>query len=76
MKLEHIKTMGDAQHFVQETINDFDAGDITKEETMEKLGQYTKKIMSLFWISAKQKIKKNPRLLLDVPVDKNDKTIN
>lgn len=63
MKVKDIKTLQDANRYVEGCINDFEHGISTKEETMAFLGEYTGRLMELFWENAKEKIRKNPELL-------------
>lgn len=62
-KICGIETAQEAQHIVDGIINDFEAGIITKTETMAALGEYTARLMELFWQNAKLKFKSNPELL-------------
>ncbi len=62
-KICTIDTEKEAQHIVEGIINDFESGVSTKSETMGLLGEYTGRIMHIFWVNAKQKIKANPKLL-------------
>ena len=64
-KICAIDTAKEAQHIVEGIINDFEAGISTKSETMRLLGEYTGRLMDLFWRNAKQKIKANPELLTE-----------
>lgn len=49
MKAEEIKTIKDAQRFVEGCLNDFESGVSTKEETMLLLlGDYTVVIIELY----------------------------
>lgn len=64
-KICAIDTAKEAQHIVEGIINDFESGISTKSETMKSLGEYTARLMDLFWRNAKEKIKANPELLTD-----------
>lgn len=64
-KICAIETVNEAQHIIEVIINDFEAGISTKSETMGLLGEYTGRLMDLFWKNAKQKIKANPELLTE-----------
>lgn len=63
MKVENIRTLSEANRYVEGCINDLVEGISTKEETMKLLGLYTARLMELFWENAKNKIRKNPELL-------------
>lgn len=65
MKAKDIITIGDAERFVEGCINDLDDGISTKSETIAHLGEYTARLMELFWENAKKKIRENPELLND-----------
>ncbi len=58
MKLENINTIEDAQNYLEGCVNDFDAGISTKEELLGHLGQYTGRIMEVFWNTTKCKIER------------------
>ena len=47
MKVKNIKTINDAQRYVEGVINDFEGGISTKEETMGYLGEYTARIVEM-----------------------------
>ena len=47
IKIEKVKTMEDAKQFLSETIEDFNNYDLTKDECLNKLDQYTNKIIKL-----------------------------
>jgi len=59
MKVEDIKTLNQAQNYVEGCINDLCEGLSTKEETLGCLGQYTARLMEL-WA---ENVKQNPSLL-------------
>jgi hypothetical protein len=63
MKAEDIKTIEDAENYVEGCINDFEAGISTKEETLTSLGEYTGRLMELFWENSKERIRKDPSLI-------------
>lgn len=65
MKVEDIKAIEDANRYVEGCINDFEQGISTKDETIGYLGQYTARLMELFWENAKKKIRENPSLLTE-----------
>ena len=48
MNLQDVKTLDEAQYYVEGIINDFELGISTKEETLGYLGQYTAHLMDLF----------------------------
>lgn len=62
-KLMQIQTAKDAQRWMDGAINDFESGIATKEETMGKLGDYTARLMQLFFINAKVLFKSHKHLL-------------
>lgn len=62
-KMVAVETFKEAEHCVTGIINDFSEGIITKGETMRLLGEYTGRIMSIFWDNAKKKFNENPELL-------------
>ena len=64
-KMCGIDTINDAQNAVEGIINDFADGISGKAETMRLLGEYTGRLMELFWDNAKKRIKENPELLND-----------
>ena len=57
MKLKDVKTINQAQYFVEGVINDFEGGILTKEEVLGELGKYTAHCMKLWQDIA------NPQLL-------------
>lgn len=63
MKAEKIQTLEDSQNFVEGVLNDFESGITDKEESLSLLGEYTARLMELFWVQAKTQIKENPALL-------------
>ncbi len=63
MKVEAIKTLKDANRYVEGVLNDYEGGIITKDEAMGYLGEYTGRLTELFWENAIKKIKKDPSLL-------------
>lgn len=63
MKVEDITTLQDAERFIEGCVNDLSDGLSTKGETMGRLGEYTGRLMELFWENAKKKIRENPELL-------------
>lgn len=58
-----IETEIQAQKIVEGIINDFDNGVYTKDETLGLLGEYTARLMHLFWKRAKEIIKENPEII-------------
>jgi len=48
MKTEDIKTISDAQRYVEGCVNDYEAGISSKEELISHLGEYTCAIMEKF----------------------------
>ena len=56
-KVVGIMTLYDANHQVEGIINDYEGGIIDKPETMRLMGEYTGRLMSLFWENAKKKFK-------------------
>lgn len=63
LKVKTISTIVDAQNFVEGTLNDFESGLSTKAETLSAFGKFTGRLMEVFWIEAKKRIKANPKLL-------------
>lgn len=63
LDVNKIESFQDAQYYVEGIINDFESGISTKGETMQYLGEYTARLMVLFWENAKKKIKEDPTLL-------------
>ena len=49
MDVKKIMTLEDANRYVEGCINDFESGISTKGETMSLLGEYTGRLMELFW---------------------------
>ena len=62
-KICGINTSQEARLIVEGIINDFESGLSTKKETLGLLGEYTARLMELFWVNAIDKIKSNPELL-------------
>lgn len=56
MKVANIRTFEQALNFVEGCINDFEAGISTKEETLNLMGEYTARLMELFWEQSKKRI--------------------
>lgn len=54
-KIMLIQTSDQASRQVEGIINDFEQGITDKRETMKLLGEYTGRIMELFWNNAKLK---------------------
>lgn len=48
MRTENIKTIDDAQQYVEGCINDFESGISSKQKTLNLLGEYTARIMEIF----------------------------
>jgi hypothetical protein len=63
LKVENINSIEDAQNFVEGCINDLYAGISSREETLGYLGEYTARLMELFWENSKKQIRENPELL-------------
>lgn len=59
MKLEDVKTINEAQYYIEGVINDFEGGIATKEETLGYLGQYTAHCMKIW----QDNVIANPSLL-------------
>jgi len=59
MNLNEIKSIDDAQRYVNGVINDYEGSISTKEETLSFLGEYTARIMEIFT----ENVKANPSLL-------------
>ena len=59
MKVEDIRTLDNAQDYVEGCINDYEAGISTKSETLGLLGEYTARLMELF----ADNVKANPSIL-------------
>lgn len=62
-KLVEIQTASEAQNQVEGIVNDFESGIIDKSETVRLLGEYTGRIMGIFWKNAKKKFIERPELL-------------
>ncbi len=60
-----LETAEDASRMAEGIINDFEGGISDKRETMRLLGEYTARIMHVFYDNAKRKFKENPSLLND-----------
>lgn len=56
-KIMLIETSEQASRQVEGIINDFESGISDKRETMRLLGEYTGRIMEIFWKNAKLKAK-------------------
>lgn len=56
-------SLEEAQRHAEGIINDFEGGILSKAETMEAIGEYTGRLMDIFWIGAKKQIKADPSLL-------------
>lgn len=63
LKVKSIATIGDAENFIEGTLNDFETGVSNKKETLRAWGNYTGRLMELFWKNAKNKIKNDPTIL-------------
>ena len=63
LKVKRVSTLNDAENFVVGTINDFENGLSTKEETIDAMAKFTGRLMEVFWKTAKAQIKENPELL-------------
>jgi len=63
MKVDDIRTIEDAQRYVEGCLNDLENGITTKEETLSYLGEYTMYLMKYFYERTIEKIKANPELL-------------
>lgn len=62
-KICAIETINDAQNIVEGILNDYESGICTKQETLKAFGEYTARLMELFWKNAKAKFKENPQLI-------------
>ena len=60
MKVEDIKTISDAQRYVEGCLNDYESGLSTKEETLHYLGEYTMHLMGLFYTKFKENETRKP----------------
>lgn len=47
METKDIKTIKDAENYIEGCMNDFESGVSTKEETITYLGEYTTRIIEL-----------------------------
>jgi hypothetical protein len=56
-------SLSECQNHVEGIINDFEDGICGKEETISAMGEYTMRLMEIFWKSAKVKIKANTDIL-------------
>lgn len=65
MEVSKIETLSDAERYVEGVLNDFESGISDKKETMRLMGEYTGRLMELFWENSKKKIRANPELLND-----------
>ena len=59
----HAGSEAECKRYCAGVINDLDAGIITKEEAHNMMGEYTYRLMDIFWTEALKKIKENPNLL-------------
>jgi hypothetical protein len=59
MKLKDVKTINQAQYFVEGVINDFEGGILNKEKVLEVLGKYTAHCMKIW----QDNVIANPSLL-------------
>ena len=62
-KLCAIETSKEAHNAVEGIINDYEGGIIDKQEVMVLLGEYTSRLMGLFWENAKKVIKNDISIL-------------
>lgn len=51
------------ENYVRGCMEDFIGGVSDKYKFMKQMGEYTMKLMDIFWTSAKEKIKENPDLV-------------
>lgn len=58
-----ISSIDEAQNFVEGCINDFVNGLSESSEFRAQMGEYTARLMHMFWENAKKRIKENPLLL-------------
>lgn len=63
LKAINVKTLDDAQRFVDGVLNDFESGLMNREETMNAFLKYTLTLQEMFWKNAKEKIRNDPELL-------------
>lgn len=64
LKLLKIETYKDAQVSVEGILNDLSDNLITKEDAMAMLGEYTARIMHVFYENAKKLFNEKPELLI------------
>lgn len=62
-KMVSVNTLKQAEGQVEGIINDFAGGIIDKSEALRLMGEYTGRIMNVFWNVAKEKFNENPELL-------------
>lgn len=55
-KMMVMNTSKEASRIIEGILNDFESGVSSKKETYEALGEYTGRIMSLFWENAEKKV--------------------
>lgn len=58
-----IESIESAQNFVEGCINDFINGLSESTEFRAQMGEYTGRLMHMFWENAKKRIKEDPTLL-------------
>ena len=58
-----VQTSRQASAIAEGIINDFESGVSTKKETMAMMGEYTGRLMQIFWEVALEKIKNDPTIL-------------
>lgn len=58
MKARDIKSVDDAERFVEGCLNDFESGVATKGETMQHFARYTGRLLEMASIKAKMKLQK------------------
>lgn len=63
MEPEDIKTMADAQRYVEGCVNDFEGGISTKLELLRFMHEYTVHVMDVASRSTTNAIRKDPSLL-------------
>jgi hypothetical protein len=65
MEAKEIKTVQDAQTYLEGVLNDFEAGIATKSETMKYLAEYTAKVFELSRVKKPHDVVGRSELLRD-----------
>ena len=60
-----IDTIVEARDYLEGCVNDFLTYISDQDEFLEQMGEYTARLMPIFWINAIEKIKEDPSLLED-----------